>query len=106
MSWFAGWNVGGFSSKVTFNYTGKFRDSGADNTGFIPKIEPFLVTNLALGYDFSKSGGALSGLALRLGIDNLTNEKPQRINRANTNNLSYANFTLGRIIKLGASFAF
>jgi iron complex outermembrane recepter protein len=106
MSWFAGWNKGGFSSKVTFNYTGKFIDAGTDNTGLFPEVEPFIVTNLALGYDFSESGGALSGLALRVGIDNLTSEKPQRINRANTNNISYANFTLGRIFKLGASFKF
>jgi iron complex outermembrane recepter protein len=106
MSWFAGWNVGGFSSKVTFNYTGKYQDAGTDFSGTFPTVETFLVTNLALGYDFSKSGGVLSGLALRVGIDNLTNEKPQRIGRLNTNNQSFANYTLGRIFKLGASFKF
>ncbi len=106
MSWYAGWNIGGFTSRVTFNHTGQFRDAGTNNVGIFPVVEPFTVANLALGYDFAESGGALSGLSLRLGVDNLFDRRPQRINRANTNSPSFANFTLGRIFKLGASFKF
>jgi iron complex outermembrane recepter protein len=103
---YLGWNKSGFSTKVTLNYTGPFNDVGFDNVGVSEKVTSFLVTNLKLGYDFKDSGGALSGLALRLTVDNLFETTPQSIRRANTNNLSYNNFTLGRVIKLGASLKF
>jgi iron complex outermembrane recepter protein len=101
-----GWYIGGFTTKVTINYTGKFKDNGNDITGTLPTVNPYVVTNLALGYDFKETGGALSGLSLRAGIDNLTSAKPQYIQRLNTNNPSYGNWTFGRVFKLGASFTF
>jgi outer membrane receptor protein involved in Fe transport len=45
-------------------------------------------------------------LSLRLSIDNVFETTPQTIRRLNTNNPSYANWTLGRVVKLGASFKF
>lgn len=59
-----------------------------------------------LGWNFAGSGGALDGLSVRLIIDNLFDVRPQTIRRPNTNNLSYNNFTLGQVIKLGFSAKF
>ena len=101
---FLGWSNGGLSAKVTVNYTGRYRDAAVNNFGLVETVDPFIVTNLFFGYDFKDSGGALSGLSLRLNVDNVFEKTPQTIKRPNTNNPTFNNWTLGRVIKLGASF--
>jgi iron complex outermembrane receptor protein len=101
------WANAGFSGRVTVNYTGKFRDASVNYLGAVEDVSPFIITNLNLGYDFGESGGPLSGTSFRVIVDNLFDEKPEIIKRANTNNgLSYNNFTLGRVIKFGVSKKF
>jgi outer membrane cobalamin receptor len=101
---YLGWSNGGFSAKATVNYSGRFRDAAIDNVGLVETVNPFIMTNLSFGYKFGDSSGALDGLALRLIIDNVFDKQPETIKRVNTNNPSYNNWTLGRVIKLGASF--
>ena len=105
-STFVGWNNNGISAKVTVNYSGKFLDAAVNNVNVIEKIDPFVMTNLNLGYDFGDSAGALSGLSMRLGVDNLFDVAPQKVRRSNTNNPTFRNWTLGRLIKLGFSKKF
>lgn len=101
-----GFRAGGFSSRMTINYTGKFRDVNSTNTGVIGRVvNPFTVINLAFGYEFGE-GGALNGTSLRLGIDNVFEQKPQVILRSSQNFISYAGYTMGRVIKLGVSKKF
>jgi iron complex outermembrane recepter protein len=103
---FLSWNKSALSGRLTFNYLGKFQDGSLNNVGAVEDVDPFLVTNLFLGYDFKDSGGALKGTSLRLIADNLFEEEPQSIKRTNTNNVSYNNWTLGRVIKLGFTTQF
>jgi iron complex outermembrane receptor protein len=103
---FVGWNNGAFSARVTLNYSGKFRDQAVNNLGQVEVVDPFVTANLFFGYDIGESGGVLNGTSFRLIVDNVFEEEPQTIRRANTNNLSYNNFTLGRVIKLGVSRKF
>ena len=101
-----GWERGPLSARVTVNYTGSFRDIATNNVGVVENVSAFVVTNLNLGYDFKDSGGPLAGTSLRLIADNLFEESPQTIRRTNTNNLSYNNWTYGRVVKLGFSKKF
>ena len=101
-----GWNKGRVSAKVTINYTGKFRDIATNNFGVVEPVSSFTIANLNLGYDFKDSGGPLDGASFRLTVDNVFDAAPQTIRRLNTNNLSYNNFTFGRVIKLGFSKKF
>ncbi len=104
---FVGYKTGGFSTKLTWNYSGVFHDSNPNVSGALGQaINPFSTINLNLGYDFGESSGALSGTSLRLAIDNVFEEKPQVTPRSATNILTYANWTLGRVIKLGFSKKF
>jgi hypothetical protein len=103
---FVGWNKGGLSARVTVFYSGKFHDIAVDNLGVSEDINPFVVTNLLLGYDFKDSGGPLNGTSFRVIVDNLFEATPQTIKRINTNNPSFNNFTLGRVIKVGLSKKF
>ncbi|CAN5415634.1 TonB-dependent receptor [soil metagenome] len=103
---FVGWNKGPFATRVTVNYTGAFHDIATNNLGVSEDVHPFVVTNLFLGYNFENTGGPLSGTSLRLNVDNLFDVSPQTIRRTNTNNLTYNNWTLGRVIKLGFSKKF
>ncbi len=95
---------GGFSSRLTVNYLSSFRDGAINNLSRVERVNAFVLTDLAFGYNFEGSGGPLNGLSLRLNIDNAFDKKPQTIRRLNTNNPSFNNWTLGRVIKLGASF--
>lgn len=98
---------GGFSTKVTLNYSGVYHDNNLSLGGVEQKISPFIVTNLAVGYDFGEVGGVLEGLSLRANVDNLFNVSPQRVIRpVGSNGLSYVNWTLGRVFKMGASLKF
>ncbi len=98
---------GGFSTKFTFNYSGTYRDNNRNLGGFEQVISPFVVTNLAVGYDFGEVGGVLEGLTLRANVDNLFNVSPQPVLRpVSSNGLSYVNWTLGRVFKVGASIRF
>lgn len=103
---FVGWNNGPVSARATVNYTGKFRDQAFNNLGQIEVVNPFVTASLFLGYDIGESGGALNGTSFRLIVDNIFEEEPQTIRRANNNNLNYNNFTLGRVIKLGVTRQF
>ena len=96
-----GLNHGPISARVTVNYSGKFHDNGIDYLGVSEDVKAFVVTNLNLGYNFGQSSGPLKGTSLRLTVDNLFDVSPQTIMRQNTNNPSYNNWTLGRVIKLG-----
>jgi iron complex outermembrane recepter protein len=98
---------GGFSTKITFNYSGTYHDNNTNLGGFEQIISPFVVTNLAFGYDFGEVGGVLEGLTLRANVDNLFNVSPQSVIRpVSSNGLSYVNWTLGRVFKVGASIRF
>ena len=98
---------GGFSTKITVNYTGLYRDQNTDLGGIEVDISPFVITNLAVGYDFKNSDSVLKGLSLRANVDNVFNVLPTTIQRAvGSNGLSYLNFTLGRVFKVGGSFKF
>lgn len=105
-STYFGLNAGGFTSRLTINYTGKYRDTNGTNTGVIGRVvNPFTVMNLALGYQFEE-GGILGGTSLRFGVDNLFEEKPQVILRSSQNFIAYANYTMGRVFKFGISKKF
>ena len=104
-SWLALKN-GGFSSRLTVNYLSSFRDAAINNLSQVERVDEFVVTDLALGYSFEEMDGPLSGLSVRLNVDNIFEVEPQPIRRLNTNNPSYNNWTLGRVIKLGASLKF
>jgi len=103
---FIGWNNDPMSARVTVNYSGKSHDIATNNLGISEIVDPFVVVNLNLGYDFKDSGGPLSGTSFRVMVDNLFDESPQTIKRTTTSNLSYNNWTLGRVIKLGISKKF
>lgn len=106
VSTFVGLAKGPLSGKVTVNYSGKFKDQAVNNLGVVETVDPFTIVNVNLGYDFGEIGDSFGALSVRLIIDNLFEKQPQTIRRLNTNNLSYNNFTLGRVIKLGASIKF
>ncbi len=100
-------NAGPFSTRLTVNYSGAFHDGSTDNLGNVVEVKPFVTANLFLGYDFGKEGGPLNGTSLRLSVDNVLDKKPQYVQRpAATSALTYVNYTLGRVIKLGFSKAF
>jgi iron complex outermembrane recepter protein len=104
---YVGLNSGGFSSRVTINYSGKFHDTNATNTGVVGRIvNPFTTVNLSLGYEFGEDSGVLEGTSLRFGIDNVFEEEPQVILRSTANFIGYANYTLGRVFKFGISKKF
>lgn len=99
---FLSWSKGPLSTRVTVNYSGAARDEAGDNLGGLDR-RPFTTTNLNIGYSFGKDG-PLDGLSLRLLVDNVFDVEPQQIRRLNTNNPPYFRWTLGRVIKLGATF--
>ena len=102
-----GLNNGGFSSRMTINHSSNFRDDSTTINGIInPEVASFTTVNLSLGYEFDESAGALGGTSLRLTVDNLNNEKPQRIQRTAANVQTYQSWTIGRVIKLGISKKF
>jgi iron complex outermembrane recepter protein len=104
---FMGVKFGGFSSRVTVNYSGMYHDTAPNVTGFLnTAVSPFTTVNLNFGYDLGESGGPLAGTSLRLSVDNLFEATPQIIQRGGANNNTYANWTMGRVIKLGASLKF
>ena len=104
---FLGYKVGGLSTKVTWNYSGKYKDSAPDVNGQLGgPIQSFSTFNWSAGYDFGDDAGALSGTTLRLTIDNALAKKPQVTPRAQANIVTYANWTLGRVIKMGVSKKF
>jgi iron complex outermembrane recepter protein len=101
-----GLKTGGFSTKVTVNYSGDYHDSGLNNLSQQENVNAFVVTNLNLGYEFGESSGVLRGTSLRLTVNNLFDVSPSTVLRLNTNNPTYNNWTLGRVIKLGATVRF
>jgi iron complex outermembrane recepter protein len=103
---FVGYNDDIYSAKLTINYSGKFKDAATNNAGRVETVNPFITTNIMFGYKFPEEAGVLAGTSMRLIIDNIFEAEPQTIRRANTNNLSYNNFTLGRVIKFGISKTF
>ncbi|WP_158241498.1 TonB-dependent receptor domain-containing protein [Novosphingobium sp. TH158] len=104
---FVGYKTGGFSSRLTWNYSGSYKDSAPNVSGLIGQaINPFQTFNLALGYEFGESAGALSGTTLRLNVDNMFDAKPQITPRGQANLVTYAGWTLGRMLKMGISKKF
>lgn len=101
---YVAWNKGPVSTRMTLNYSGAGLDEGFNYLGVRERLRPFMMTNLNLGYDFAGTKGPMGGLSVRVTVDNLFDVQPQRIRRANTNNPTFARWTLGRVIKLGASF--
>lgn len=98
---------GGFSTKVTVNYSGVNHDTNPSLGGVEQDVNPFVITNLAIGYDFKNSDSVLKGLSLRANVDNLFNVSPQLVTRPiSSNGLSYLNWNLGRVFKVGGSFKF
>jgi iron complex outermembrane recepter protein len=103
---YLGFDKGGFSSRMTLNYTGRYRDANATNTGRVgTDIEPFKTVNLAANYQFD-GDSILGGTTLRFGVDNLFEATPQVIRRSTPNFIGYANWTLGRVFKFGISKKF
>jgi iron complex outermembrane receptor protein len=100
------WKTGGFSTKVTVNYSGKYIDGALNNLSVEAPVSPFVITNLNLGYEFGESAGALEGSSLRLTVNNLFNVAPRTVRRLNTNNPNFTGWTLGRVIKLGFTAKF
>lgn len=103
---FGSLNTGGFTGRVTVNYTAEIDNNGPDFAGNTISIPSFVQTNLFFGYKFGEESGALSGTSLRLIVDNVFEEEPTRTMRGNRNTLSYTNWTLGRVIKFGISKEF
>jgi iron complex outermembrane recepter protein len=105
-STFFGLKSGGFSSRATINYSGKYRDPNGTNTGVIGRVvNPFTQVNFAFGYEIEE-GGILGGTSFRLGIDNAFEATPQIIRRSSQNFIGYAGYTLGRVFKFGISKKF
>lgn len=98
---FATATAGPVTGKVTVNYSGKYRDGQPDYLGNEVVVDPFVTTNLFLGYRFEDHGGALAGTSIRLLVDNVFGETPDLIKRGNPNQISYAGFSLGRVFRLG-----
>lgn len=105
-SLFGALRTGGFTSRVTVNYSGRIDDNGTDFAGNTVSIPPFVQTNLFFGYEFGDDQGALSGTSLRLIVDNVFEEEPTRTMRGDRNTLSYTRWTLGRVFKFGITKRF
>ena len=104
-SLFGSLNTGGFTSRVTVNYTDG-SENGVDFAGNTVNAPTFVQTNLFFGYEFDESSGPLSGTSLRFIIDNVFEEEPTPVMRGNRNALSYVNWTLGRVFKFGITKRF
>jgi iron complex outermembrane receptor protein len=100
------WKKGGASARLTVNYSGRYRDGTTDYLNQAFYVDPFIVTNLSVGYDLGDSEGALKGLSLRANVDNLFGVKPTYIRRGVANVQSYANWSLGRVFKVGFSYKY
>lgn len=105
-SMFGSLKTGGFTSRVTVNYTGSIDDAGPDFANNTVSVPSFVQTNLFFGYEFEEGRGALSGTSLRFIVDNVFEEEPTRVMRGNRNALSYVNWTLGRVFKFGIAKRF
>jgi iron complex outermembrane receptor protein len=95
-----------WSARATVNIRGPFENATVDYLGNKLFADPFIMTNLFIGYSIKDSSGPLNGTSFRLNIDNLFDKEPQRIKLANTNFPSFMNWTLGRVIKLGITKEF
>lgn len=106
---FAGLDVGGFSSRVTVNYSGDYRSTSFNvNNVTGDHVDPFTTVNVALGYEFDDSS-PLAGTSLRLAINNAFEELPQVMRRgtnAASSLVTYENWTLGREFRVGVSHTF
>ena len=97
---------GGASARVTVNYTGKYHDGSSNNLGVVEDVNPFVVANVNLGYEFGEGSGMLAGTSFRVIVDNLFEATPQTIRRGTASLNSYNNYTVGRVIKVGFSKTF
>lgn len=69
------WNRGGWSANIAERYTSDYQASAAFTTNGQPFIiEDYWVTNASVGYAFRS--GALNGLRVRVGVNNLFDEDP------------------------------
>ncbi len=97
-----GWTGENARAALNFRYTDGF-DADQGVAVNQRKVDDFLTTNLFIGYDFAGSGMA-EGLSLRFNVDNVFDEDPPEYR--SQRNLNYANWTLGRVYKLGLSYNF
>jgi iron complex outermembrane receptor protein len=98
-----GWALKNWSARVTVNYSAGYNSQ--DYAGAAVKVSSFAVANLFLGYKFG-GDGPLSKSSLRLIVDNVFNRTPQIVQENSPGPLSYKFWTLGRVIKLGATIQF
>ena len=98
-----GWSLTNWSARVTVNYSGGYNSQDYANAAV--KVRAFTVANLFLGYNFG-GDGPLSKTSLRLIVDNVFNRTPQIVQENSPGPLSYKGWTLGRVIKLGATVQF
>lgn len=98
-----GWSLKNWSARVTVNYSGGYNSQ--DYSGAAVKVRAFTVANLFLGYKLG-GDGPLAGSSLRLIVDNVFNRTPQIVPENAPGPLSYKGWTLGRVIKLGATVQF
>jgi iron complex outermembrane recepter protein len=97
----AGWSNNGWSAQATVRFSGSYTDSAVDYLGVRNRVDPFVITNLNLGYDFEDRGGWLAGTSVRLIVNNLFDVEPTFVRRNSINFNSYVNWSVGRVIKLG-----
>ena len=103
---FAAINSGGFSGRVTVNYTDGDPDQGTDATGTLISRGAFVQTNLSLGYEFQEGSGVLEGTRFRVIVDNIFETLPRAFLRSDATAEPYRNWSLGRVIKFGVSRRF
>ncbi|MXO89956.1 TonB-dependent receptor domain-containing protein [Pontixanthobacter aquaemixtae] len=103
---FTGLRSGGFSGKLTVNYSGKFTDGGFDFQNNPVTIDPYVTANLFLSYSIDDGAGPLNGTTFRLNVDNIFDEQPDYIMRNSNNFLSYNGFSLGTVVRFGISKEF
>ncbi|MBU6268653.1 MAG: TonB-dependent receptor [Sphingomonadales bacterium] len=98
-----GWSLKNWSTNVTVNYSGAY--NSLDYANAAVKVSAFTVANLFVGYKFGGEG-LLSKSSLRLIVDNVFNRTPQIVQENSPGPLSYKGWTLGRVIKLGATLQY
>ncbi|GIX31299.1 MAG: TonB-dependent receptor [Porticoccaceae bacterium] len=96
-----GWRRDAWRARLDFRYTAGFNTDFAVNQG---SVDDFLVTDLFVAYEVPSLGFWSEGLTLRLNVENLFDEEPPTWRRSGQPN--YANWTLGRVFRLGLSKRF
>ncbi len=96
-----GWSLNNVRAKLTVKYS-----DGSYNSTQDIDIDPFIITDLFVGYNFQGNGGLTEGLSLRFNVDNLLDTEPQSIRPTVSPSQISSGFTLGRVFKVGISKSF